>query len=82
MNTAFESIKRVLKEAIEHADGRRPETRVHRPRPVDVRALRVKVGMTQEQFAARFVFLDCDAASLGARRSQAARAGAGVAQRD
>ncbi len=29
---------------------------VHRPRPVDVRALRVKVGMTQEQFAARFGF--------------------------
>ena len=56
MNTAFESIKRGLKEAIEHADGRRPETRVHRPRPVDVRALRVKVGMTQEQFAARFGF--------------------------
>lgn len=43
-------------EAIEHAEGRSPETRVHRPRPVDVKALRASVGMTQEQFAARFGF--------------------------
>jgi len=56
MSTAFESIKRGLLEAIEHAEGRAPETRIHRPRQVDVRALRAKVGMTQEQFAARFGF--------------------------
>ncbi|MBN9695744.1 MAG: helix-turn-helix domain-containing protein [Zoogloea sp.] len=56
MSTAFESIKRGLLEAIEHAEGRATETRVHRPRPVDVKALRTKVGMTQEQFAARFGF--------------------------
>ena len=56
MSTAFESIKRGLLEAIEHAEGRAPATRVHRPRTVDVKALRTKVGMTQEQFAARFGF--------------------------
>jgi putative transcriptional regulator len=56
MSTAFESIKRGLLEAIEHAEGRATETIVHRPRPVDVKALRAKVGMTQEQFAARFGF--------------------------
>ncbi|WP_442763765.1 helix-turn-helix domain-containing protein [Malikia spinosa] len=56
MSTAFASIKQGLMEAIEHAEGRSPETRVHRPRPVDVKALRASVGMTQEQFAARFGF--------------------------
>lgn len=56
MSTAFESIKRGLLEAIEHAEGRAPATRVHRPRPIDVKALRTKVGMTQEQFAAHFGF--------------------------
>ncbi|ATE62245.1 helix-turn-helix domain-containing protein [Thauera sinica] len=56
MSTAFDSIKRGLLEAIEHAEDRAPETRIHRPRPVDVKALRTRVGMTQEQFAARFGF--------------------------
>ena len=55
MKTAFESIKRGLQEAIEHAEGHSPPgTCIQRPRPVDVKALRAKVGMTQEQFAARF----------------------------
>jgi putative transcriptional regulator len=35
MRTAFDSIKRGLLEAIEHAEGRAPQTRVHRPRPAD-----------------------------------------------
>lgn len=56
MNTAFDSIKRGLQEAIEHAEGRASSTIVYKPRPVDVKALRAKVGMTQEQFAARFGF--------------------------
>ena len=54
MSKAFESIKRGLQEAIEHADGRAPKTRIHRPHPVDVKALRARVGMTQEEFASRF----------------------------
>jgi putative transcriptional regulator len=57
MSTAFNSIKRGLLEAIEHAEGRAlTQTRIHRPRSVDVKALRAKVSMTQEQFAARFGF--------------------------
>ena len=56
MSTAFNSIKRGLLEAIEHAEGLAPETQIHRPRPVDVKALRAKVSMTQEQFASRFWF--------------------------
>ena len=56
MSTAFESIKQGLNEAIAHAKGEAHGVRVHYPRAVDVKAVRVKVGMTQEQFAARFGF--------------------------
>ena len=56
MSTAFKSIKQGLNEAIAHAKGEAHGVRVHYPRAVDVKAVRVKVGMTQEQFAARFGF--------------------------
>ena len=56
MSASFDGIKRGLLEAIEQAAGRAPQTRLHRPEPVDVKALRSKVGVTQEQFASRFGF--------------------------
>jgi putative transcriptional regulator len=56
MSTAFNNIKQGLQEAISHAKGDARGVRVHRPRAIDVKAVRVKVGMTQEQFAARFGF--------------------------
>ena len=56
MSAAFENIKLGLQEAIAHAKGDAAGVRLHRPRVVDVKALRAKVGMTQEQFAARFGF--------------------------
>jgi len=34
--SAFDSIKRGLREAVEHAKGRAPATRIHRARPVNV----------------------------------------------
>ena len=56
MSTAFENIRQGLQEAIAHAQGNTRGVQVHRPRAVDVKAVRSKVGMTQEQFAARFGF--------------------------
>ncbi len=56
MSTAFENIRQGLQEAIAHAQGNTRGVQVHRPREVDVKAVRSKVGMTQEQFAARFGF--------------------------
>ena len=56
MSTTFDSIKQGLQEAIAHAEGRGRGVRVHRPRPVDVKALRAQVDMTQEEFAAKFGF--------------------------
>ena len=56
MTKAFDSIKQGLQEAIAHAEGRAQGARVHRPHPVDVKELRAKVDMTQEEFAAKFGF--------------------------
>ncbi len=56
MSKAFSSIKQGLQEAIAHAEGNSRGVRVHRPRPVDVKSLRTKIAMTQEEFAARFGF--------------------------
>lgn len=54
--SAFESIRQGLQEAISHAEGKSLGVKIHRPQPVDVKALRNRVSMTQEQFAARFGF--------------------------
>jgi putative transcriptional regulator len=55
MSKPFEEIKEGMLQAIAHAKGRPvPGTRVHYPKPVDVKTLRVGIGMTQEQFAANF----------------------------
>ena len=56
MSNAFDSIKQGLQEAIAHARGDNEAVRVYRPHSVDVKALRTRVAMTQEQFAARFGF--------------------------
>ena len=56
MSKAFESIRQGLQEAIGHARGENVAVRIYRPKSVDVKALRSRVAMTQEQFAARFGF--------------------------
>ena len=56
MSSPFQQIKEGLEEAIRHAEGKASGTIIHRPRPIDVKALRSSIGMTQEQFAARFGF--------------------------
>ena len=54
MGSGFDSIKTGLEEAIDHAKGGKTHARIYRPEPVDVMALRRRLGMIQEQFAARF----------------------------
>ena len=54
MGKAFESIRQVLAEAIGHAKGEQPGVRVWRAVPVDVAAVRGRIGLTQTQCAARF----------------------------
>ena len=58
MSKVAESIRRGLEEAVAYtkgeADARR--YRLHIPQRIDVRAIRAKLGMTQEEFAGRFGF--------------------------
>ncbi len=56
MGTTFKSIARGLNEAIVHAKGKKIAVKMYKPKAVDVSALRQRMGMTQEQFAARFGF--------------------------
>lgn len=58
MGKIADSIRRGLREAISYSTGEADESRygVHVPERVDVRAIRLKLGMTQEEFAGRFGF--------------------------
>ena len=54
MGNLIDSIKRGMEEAIAHSRGEQTEVRVFRPRQVDVKLVRSKTGLSQEQFAAAF----------------------------
>jgi putative transcriptional regulator len=54
MSEAFKSIKQGLTEAIEFAQGQTSEAVVHEFAPLDIKAVRAKVGMTQTEFATTF----------------------------
>ena len=56
MGKTFDSIARGLNEAISHAKGEKIAVKIFKPEEVDVSKLRRRMGMTQEQFAARFGF--------------------------
>ncbi|MDP1548936.1 MAG: helix-turn-helix domain-containing protein [Nitrosomonas sp.] len=56
MGATFDSIARGLSEAVAHAKGKKDAVELYQPEAVDVLALRQSMGMTQEQFAARFGF--------------------------
>jgi putative transcriptional regulator len=58
MSKQAKSIRRGLEQAIAYARGEAKESDygVHVPNAIDVRAIRTKLRMTQEEFAARFGF--------------------------
>jgi putative transcriptional regulator len=58
MSKVANSIRRGLDEALAYAKGEVDERRyrVHVPARIDVRAIRAKLDLTQEEFAARFGF--------------------------
>ena len=58
MTKVADSIRRGLEQAVAYAEGAAdPKAfRVHVPAMIDVKAIRAKLGLTQEQFAARFGF--------------------------
>ncbi len=54
MTNAFESIQQGLIEAVEYSEGVTKAATVHKFDPVDVKAVRHNVAMTQAEFAATF----------------------------
>jgi len=58
MSKVADGIRRGLEEAVSYAKGQADAEayRVHVPEAIDVKAIRAKLGMTQEEFAARFGF--------------------------
>ncbi len=58
MSSVADSIRRGLEQAIGYGDGTaEPEGfRVHVPERIDVKAIRARLQMTQEEFAGRFGF--------------------------
>ena len=58
MTKVADSIRRGLEQAVAYVEGTAdPQAfRVHVPAMIDVKAIRSKLGLTQEQFAARFGF--------------------------
>jgi len=58
MSKVADSIRRGLEEAVAFAEGTADPSRygIHIPEDVDVKAIRSRLGMTQEEFAGRFGF--------------------------
>jgi putative transcriptional regulator len=58
MSKAAESIRRGLKEAVAYVEGKADASgyRIHVPAKIDVKAIRTRLDMTQEEFAGRFGF--------------------------
>ena len=58
MSKVADSIRRGLQEAVAYAKGEADASayRVHVPERIDVKAIRMNLGMTQEEFAGRFGF--------------------------
>jgi putative transcriptional regulator len=51
MNNTFSSIKQGLEEAVEYAQGNNSGVRIHYPSDPDVKAIRNRIGMNQNEFA-------------------------------
>lgn len=83
--SAFQSIKQGLTEAVAHAKGKQAGVNEYQPYEVDVAGLRKRLGLTQEQFAARFGFSVATLrhpAPLGTRRPDAPRPRPGIVELD
>jgi len=54
MSEIFNSIKQGLEEAVAYSEGKCPKAVVHEFSPVDVKKVRAKMGMSQNEFASAF----------------------------
>jgi putative transcriptional regulator len=54
MSSIFESIQQGLIEAVDYSEGKTKAATIHKFDPIDVKAIRSNVHMTQTEFASRF----------------------------
>ena len=54
MSKAFKSIRQGLEEALDYSKGKKGQAVVHEFSPVDVKNIRAKIGMSQNEFASAF----------------------------
>ncbi|NQY65597.1 MAG: helix-turn-helix domain-containing protein [Alteromonadaceae bacterium] len=54
MSSIFESIQQGLIEAVDYSEGQTKNATVHKFDPIDVKAIRSNVNMTQTEFASNF----------------------------
>lgn len=54
MSKAFDSIKQGLDEALAFSKGKKSKAVVHEFKPLDVKNIRARVGMSQNEFASAF----------------------------
>ena len=54
MSKAFDSIKQGLDEALAFSKGKKSKAIVHEFKPLDVKNIRARVGMSQNEFASAF----------------------------
>ena len=54
MSNAFASIEQGLKEAVEFSKGKSQKAVIHEFSPLDVKAIRAKLDMSQNEFASAF----------------------------
>ena len=54
MSEFAKSIRKGLEEAVAHSKGKCPEAVVHEFSPIDVKNIRAKMGMSQNEFASAF----------------------------
>jgi putative transcriptional regulator len=54
MSKAFDSIKQGIDEALEFSKGKKGKAVVHEFTPIDVKNVRAKMGMSQNEFASAF----------------------------
>ena len=54
MSEYFNSIKQGLEEAVAFSEGKCPRAVIHKFKPIDVKNIRAKMNMSQDQFASAF----------------------------
>ncbi len=54
MSKAFDEINAGLLEAMDHSRGKKSNVVTHKPKPVDVKTVRKKTGLSQHEFCAKF----------------------------